>query len=275
MKRLQVVRRPAALLDVRRDRADLARSARWRDHPAQRTAGEDHVGVDDQHRLVPPSAAIIAQPVVDRVRLALAAVLAAAGGRPARGASAALHGPARRWRRCWHRRRRRPAAGRCGYSSAVSVSIVRPITAASFQAGTTHRDAWQQFRRAPRQAGGSGACPRAANWYAAGCDRDRPGQDERRQYPLEHSHAIGRSASSSPTPTDSSRSGRSSRACGCRCSAAASRHDRRTVARSVATGSASARRSRSARQVAGRVGEPLDQRQRHIALVAGRASAAR
>ena len=53
-------------------------------HPAQRAAGEDHVGVDDQHRLVPALGADLAQPVVERVGLALAALGAAQVEDPAR-----------------------------------------------------------------------------------------------------------------------------------------------------------------------------------------------
>jgi hypothetical protein len=46
-------------------------------HPAQRAEGEDYVGVDDQYRVVPALGADLAQPVVERVRLALAALCAA------------------------------------------------------------------------------------------------------------------------------------------------------------------------------------------------------
>ena len=77
------VRGPAALLDVRRGGADLGIGQMPR-HPPQRTGGEDHVGVDHEHRLKPALRLDPAQAVVDRVRLALATVLAAQGEDEAR-----------------------------------------------------------------------------------------------------------------------------------------------------------------------------------------------
>ena len=195
---VQVVRRPAALLDVGGDRADR-RVAEVPHHPAQRARREDHVGVDDQHRLVPALGADAAQPVVERVRLALAAASRAAGGRPGPGTRRLRAHDARASRRCSRRRRRRRAAGRAGSRAPAACRSSARSPPPRSRPGRAPRRAARA--RAARVAVGRKRCSaRERGLVAAGDQRQAPEQHEDRR----GSHSSARTAAQRRCATGSS-----------------------------------------------------------------------